>query len=123
MGGSLPAPVKTANEQTENEFADGFKKLETQCNTPALTVIHQPPINTKLDQVGSGDHVGSNAVREFLQRFQPVVCFTGHIHDSSGIDTIGNTTVVNPGPAKEGRYAVIKLENGAAKVELKRLGA
>jgi Icc-related predicted phosphoesterase len=33
------------------------------------------------------------------------VCFTGHIHEGVGIDTIGRCQVINPGPLREGRYA------------------
>ena len=119
MGGSLPAPVKTAREFSEEQFSERLQKLTAGCNAPAIAVIHQPPINTKLDTVSTGAHVGSSAVREFIEQTQPVFCFTGHIHESSGIDTIGSTTVVNPGPAKQGRYAVIDFEDGAATAVLK----
>jgi len=121
MGGSLPAPVKTPWEFSEEQFSARFSELTAECDTPDIAVIHQPPANTKLDMVASGAHVGSNAVRDFLRQYQPVVCLTGHIHESSGIDTIGGTTVVNPGPAQKGFYAEIDIHDGTATVKLRSI--
>ena len=35
---------------------------------------------------------------------------TGHIHESAGIDKIGDSTVINPGALMEGKYALAELE-------------
>ena len=43
--------------------------------------------------------VGSTAVRELIERYQPVLSLHGHIHESKGIAKIGRTTIVNPGSA------------------------
>ena len=80
---------------------------------PKVLICHQPPYGTKLDQVPSGEHVGSHAVREFIERVQPLVCFTGHIHEATGIDTIGKTQIINPGPVwQTGHYAFAEIEAG-----------
>jgi len=42
-------------------------------------------------------HVGSKAVTEAIEIYQPLMGLHGHIHESSGDDKIRNTTVVNPG--------------------------
>ena len=65
-------------------------------------VIHAPPFNTKLDIINSGIHVGSKAVREFIEKEQPYLALHGHIHESpqmsgSFIDKIGNTVCINVG--------------------------
>jgi Icc-related predicted phosphoesterase len=65
-------------------------------------VTHAPPLNTGLDVIFSGTHVGSAAIREFLEKKQPYLSLHGHIHESpqmSGIwkDVIGGTVAVNPG--------------------------
>jgi Icc-related predicted phosphoesterase len=43
--------------------------------------------------------VGSRAVRELVERHQPLLALHGHIHESKGITRIGKTTCVNPGSA------------------------
>lgn len=49
-------------------------------------VCHAPPRNTALDCIHSGVHVGSLAVRRFIERWSPggrmVAAFHGHIHES-----------------------------------------
>ncbi|HZP90770.1 MAG TPA: metallophosphoesterase, partial [Actinomycetota bacterium] len=40
---------------------------------------------------------GSSAVREAIERYQPVVGLHGHIHESGGRIRIGRTRCFNPG--------------------------
>jgi Icc-related predicted phosphoesterase len=68
----------------------------------AVLVTHSPPRDTRCDVTGSGQHVGSRAIRAFTERHQPAIVLSGHIHESPRVsesyrDTIGRTTVVNPG--------------------------
>ena len=72
-----------------------------------------------LDRIHSGAHVGSRAVRRFIERSGAMVCLTGHIHESNGIETIGETLVVNPGAGGHGRYAVIEIQGRSATAALK----
>jgi hypothetical protein len=70
-------------------------------------------MNTRLDMVPSGEHAGSIPVRSFIERFKPTLVISGHIHEARGIDSIGETTLINPGPAR-GNYAEITLNNKAS---------
>jgi Icc-related predicted phosphoesterase len=107
VGASLPAVVETPNEATEadlNSFlAEAVAGLDPA--VPKILVSHQPPARTLNDKTWTDLHVGSRAVREFIETLQPLICFTGHIHEAVGIDVIGNTRIVNPGPLSEGGYA------------------
>jgi hypothetical protein len=47
-----------------------------------------------------------------------VIC--GHIHEARGQAKIGNTVVVNCGPARDGNYAVAEVGDDV-RVELKRV--
>ena len=52
--------------------------------------------------IHSGQHVGSRAIRRFIEAHQPPLALAGHIHESprtsaSYRDAIGRTQVVNPG--------------------------
>ncbi len=72
-----------------------------------VLVAHTPPLNTACDRLTNGQHVGSTAVRAFIETHQPDLCLCGHIHESRGEDRIGRTQVVNPGTLSSGGYAVI----------------
>ncbi|MFQ5932395.1 MAG: hypothetical protein ACE5MM_08305 [Nitrospiraceae bacterium] len=82
-------------------------------------MTHQPPRETVTDRLRNGLHVGSESVRTFIKRMQPILCLTGHIHEGRGIDSIGRTTVVNPGPLWTGSYAYARVSRRAVEVEIR----
>ena len=62
--------------------------------------------------------VGSTAVRELIERYQPLLSLHGHVHESPGATRIGRTLCINPGSAYHtGRIAgcLIKLEGERAR--------
>lgn len=70
---------------------------------------HAPPHDTECDRVRSGEHVGSVVVRQVVEREQPDLVFCGHIHEARGIDFVGESRIVNPGPVSAGHYAVLDV--------------
>ncbi len=119
MGGSLPTPAPTPKVYREGEFGDRLTRFLEEKGSPDIVVIHQPPADSALDRIHSGSHVGSPAVRKFIERSGALLCLTGHIHESFGTETIGRTLVVNPGAGGHGRYAVIEIREKIATAELK----
>jgi len=115
LSGSLPCPGKTPNEYAEEEYEAILESLVVPAGNPLLMVSHQPPFGTLNDRVPSGQHVGSKAIRSCIEKLQPLICFTGHIHEGTGIDHIGKTTVVNPGPAVAGGYVKVEIVDGVIK--------
>ncbi len=111
LGGSLPCPGKTPMEYSEEEFGLFISTLmkKTIPESQTILISHQPPFNTINDKVGSGEHVGSKMIRKFIEWLQPLVVFTGHIHEGTGIDNIGKTPVINPGPFLNGAYAYARI--------------
>ncbi|MGD2035594.1 MAG: metallophosphoesterase [Bacteroidales bacterium] len=124
LGGSLPCPGYTPCEFTDNE-ADKWltgMKITRFSEKPVIFVSHQPPFNTTNDRLTKGDHVGSRSVRKFIELSTPVLCLTGHIHEGTGIDSIGNCKIVNPGPLLSGNYASIHIKpDRSAKINLKKI--
>lgn len=41
--------------------------------------------------------VGSTAVADVINKFQPMLTLHGHVHESRGVKKMGRTVVVNPG--------------------------
>jgi len=109
LGGSGKTPFHTPQERSESEIGSILqsynKKNDVHYN---VFVSHAPPANTKLDRTLLRSHVGSQAIREFIDKFQPDVVICGHIHEARGVDEIGSTIVINPGPFPK-HYAVIDL--------------
>jgi Icc-related predicted phosphoesterase len=111
IGASLMIFWETPNEISESDFTLFLGEAMTGLDpdTPIVLVCHQPPKHTRLDKTLSGLNLGSKAVRDFIEKIQPLICFTGHIHEAIGIDKIGNTPIVNPGPLWEGGYAYVEI--------------
>lgn len=111
VGWSTPTPFHTPSEVDEQTLASWLEELEPHCAgyQKLIFAVHTPPAETATDRLSSGAHVGSQAVRQFIERVQPQVCITGHIHESRGVDRIGRCTVINPGMLAHGGYARITL--------------
>jgi len=118
VGGSTPTPFPHANlfVMGEGEFEALLRGLSP---TPHVFVSHDPP-RGHLDRVGGVRPVGNLAVRRYIEERQPLLSVHGHIHEDRGVDLLGDTVLVNPGPLKEGYYAVAELDR-TVKVELKRV--
>lgn len=119
IGGSTPTPFSTPSEFTEAEYRLWLKEeWQNVKNYPVkILVSHNPPKDTVCDDIGGGVHVGSEAVRNFIQERQPDVCICGHIHEGKGTDRIGKTIIINPGTLDAGGYALILLKDGAVSVQ------
>jgi Icc-related predicted phosphoesterase len=120
LGGSNYTPFNTPYEFSEQELdsflASGFAHIGGAKNF--ILVSHAPPIQTLTDRLANGTHVGSKAVRTFIEEKQPLLCLTGHIHESRGQDYIGRTLILNPGMMKNGGYIEVIYENGALSAAL-----
>ncbi len=123
VGGGIVSPFNTFIEFTEDEYStllsEAIRGIED--TRKVILVAHNPPHNTRLDVVHSGIHVGSHSVRKFVEKTQPLLLITGHIHESRGIDRLGRTLMVNPGPLKWGYYALIDLYNEKIDIYLNKL--
>ena len=125
LGGSLPCPMPTLNEWSESEIADHLEAAHDGVNAsaPFVLVSHQPPFDTVVDLAGIGKHVGSAAVRHFIERHRPAVCFSGHIHEAQGTDRVAGALLINPGPFLDGHYAWAELEGREWRAEIRRAPA
>jgi hypothetical protein len=96
LGYSNPTPFNTPGEYTEQELAARLAPFSAL--QPLILICHAPPKSTKLDRVSEGQHFGSQAVRDFIDRHQPDYFYCGHIHEAAGQrDTIGQTQGWNVG--------------------------
>ncbi len=116
VGGSLPCGGATPNETGELAFQDTLENAVSGfTDTSRLVLVtHQPAYGTRLDNVASGRHAGSRAIRRFIEDYGPILAVSGHLHELPGTDTIGPTTLINPGPLRQGCYATIEIQGKTA---------
>ena len=100
-----------------NHFQDFCEMIPN--GRPWVLVTHEPAWGTKVDEPCSGYHAGNMAVREIVEQYQPIIAQSGHIHEAYGTDMLIKTRLINPGPFKNGRYAMIKLNTNIFSSEVK----
>lgn len=103
----LHTPYEIPDEELGRRAEEGL--AEVAGARVRIFCPHAPPYGTACDRLRSGEHVGSPALRAFIERAQPDVALCGHIHEARGMDQIGSTRVVNPGPATAGHYALVEV--------------
>ena len=130
LSNSNMTPWHCARDVEEEVLRQKLQELEGMLEAPerAVVVIHVPPYDSGLDVCPELDEelrivhrggqvlmkpVGSTAVREFIERVQPLLALHGHIHEAAGHTRIGRTLAINSGSEyAEGimRAAIINLE-------------
>jgi uncharacterized protein len=116
-GFSNPTPWQTPRETDEEHLEELLEKAITGVEdfTSAIFNMHVPPFDCTLDDcpkldwstdpptpivvagVPQSAPAGSTAVRKVVEKYQPLLLLTGHIHESRGLVKVGRTTVINPG--------------------------
>jgi len=107
------SPWSTPRECSEEELKAKLDKEFVRVNDHKNVIcnFHAPPFGTSLDiapklkdlkpvtRFGQPimTHVGSTAVRDALNNYQPSVSLHGHIHESCAFQRLGRTLSLNPG--------------------------
>lgn len=120
-GGSSLTPFNTpseiSDEDIEKYLTKGYRKVKDA--RWKIMICHTPPKDTATDVVRGGIHVGSSAVRDFMVKYKPDVCVSGHIHESRGKDKVGNTLVLNAGLFRDGWYIEIIVDKTGISATIK----
>jgi len=102
-GGGTRGPHSIDDEHLE-------RVLRGAAVSGGIMVSHMPP-------KGACDGgQGSEAVKKLVEEFSPKFVFCGHEHGGRGKCELGESVVVNPGPAKDSFFAVVDVEKGAVEL-------
>lgn len=111
LGGSDPSTFNMGIVFTEQDV----KSLSGD-----VWILHQPPY-MHLDLISAGRNVGNIWLAEQVKKRKPILVLSGHIHEARGFEE-GETTFVNPGPLRDGYYAIVELERKKIiRVELSKI--
>lgn len=139
-GYSNPTPWHSPRELSEDELEQRLDALAARVDDPSRAVFnfHVPPVGTTLDRAPRLDeslkpvvrggsvviaNVGSTAVRDVIERYQPALALHGHIHESRGTAKVGRTVCINPGSeyaegVLHGALAVLDRKKGLRNYQL-----
>ncbi len=117
VGFSNPTPWHTPREIPDEQLGAIIADMCARVTDFERCIFnfHVPPLDSTLDScpkldwstdpptpIVSGGQIvfagaGSQAVRDAIQKHQPMLGLHGHIHEAQGMVKIGRTTCVNPG--------------------------
>ena len=114
LGYANRTPFDSPRELTEEQIYERVSALADELGdmSRAIFNLHVPPYDTSLDTAPALDEnlavvmsgsapkmigVGSTAVRELIEKYQPMLSLHGHVHESPGAVNIGRTLSINPG--------------------------
>lgn len=115
-GWSNRTPWNTHREEDEGGLAKRYEAMYSKLRDPrnAIFNIHVPPFKSQLDEAPELDKdlrpvlagnsmkpVGSTALRQAIEKVQPLLGLHGHIHEGRGSSRIGKTLCINPGSMYE----------------------
>lgn len=114
-GGSHPTPFNTPSEFSEEVIERSLDRLFSEAAKKGaervVLLTHEPPVRTNGDKLPFG-HVGSEAIRRIIEKYQPVINLCGHIHEAKSVDHIGKTKVVNVGQSSKGHFVAVAIGSG-----------
>jgi hypothetical protein len=132
-GWSNITPWNTYREEDEDKLRARYEAMITQIKDVEKCVfnIHVPPYGLVLDDApeltedlrlkyagSSLVPVGSQAVREVIEEYKPLLGLFGHIHEGKGAIRLGRTLCINPGSIYEQgllQGALVKLAKNKIK--------
>jgi Icc-related predicted phosphoesterase len=98
LGGAGPTPFGFPYEWSEKEaeaiLEDCLSVWEGNLD---IFLSHSPPVNCTLDRTERGEHVGSAAVRKWIERVRPRLFVCGHIHEAWGVEEVEGVPCLNAG--------------------------
>jgi len=82
-------------------------------NKDFILLAHYPPYGV-MDKIlfkkspMNGKHIGWEPYNKIIKKYNPKLVLCGHMHEYQGKKNLGKSLIVNPGPAGEGKAAVIE---------------
>ena len=104
LGGGAKNFVNVGIAFTEREIYCILNKL---IEKESILVVHQPAYG-QFDCV-NGRHTGSQALQKIIDKYEPILVISGHIHEDYGFKSVNNTVFLNPGSLKDDKAALINF--------------
>jgi hypothetical protein len=132
-GWSNPTPWTTHREESEEALRQRLEAIIKKANDPSNSVfnLHAPPYGSGLDDAPeltsdmrpayagrSLVPVGSHAVMDLIDKYEPLLGLFGHIHEGKGTRKYKKTLCINPGSM----YEQGMLHGAVVEIKPKKVG-
>lgn len=115
------------NLESSRTIEADLAQLSRRIQRPFIFVSHCPPLDTPLDMLAGGAHVGSISIRRFIEKWSRrkllIASLHGHVHESPDVSNaistrINGTLSINPGQAHDLRYILLELSGDGEKCNI-----
>jgi Icc-related predicted phosphoesterase len=102
--------LKNSSNKIFQNLSQSYKMRNKKL--PTIFISHNIPYKTKLDVVknkksyANKKHLGSWIARKFCEKYQPLICVGGHMHEHFGKDKIRKTIVINAGFGRDANVLI-----------------
>jgi Icc-related predicted phosphoesterase len=132
-GWTNPTPWTTHREEPEEELRKRLEMVISMAKDPSRSILnfHAPPYGSGLDDAPeltsdmrpafagrSLVSVGSHAVMEMIDKYEPLLGLFGHIHEAKGTRKYKKTLCINPGSM----YEQGMLHGAVVEIKPKKVG-
>lgn len=132
-GWTNPTPWTTHREEPEEELRKRLEMVISMAKDPSRSILnfHAPPYGSGLDDAPeltsdmrpafagrSLVPVGSHAVMEMIDKYEPLLGLFGHIHEAKGTRKYKKTLCINPGSM----YEQGMLHGAVVEIKPKKVG-
>ncbi|MFH2040148.1 MAG: metallophosphoesterase [Chloroflexota bacterium] len=132
-GWTNPTPWTTHREESEEDLKKRLESVISLANDPSRSIFnfHAPPYGSGLDDAPeltsdmrpafagrSLIPVGSHAVMEMIDKYEPLLGLFGHIHEGKGTRKYKKTLCINPGSM----YEQGMLHGAVVEIKPKKVG-
>jgi Icc-related predicted phosphoesterase len=105
FGGGLPGGGGMPFE-VEDDILE--RSLRSVAVKDGIMITHCPAYGMN-DLTKNGRHLGSKGILRVANEFKPTLAVSGHVHEARGRIVSKDTVFVNPGSARNGSYASVRL--------------
>ncbi len=102
--------LKKCFKQTQNKLDKQYKRRNKK--NPTIFLTHNVPYNTRIDIIHAPgtdfhkQHYGSFIARWFCNKYKPMLCIGGHIHEYFRKIKLGKTIAINAGFGKDANILI-----------------
>ncbi len=101
----------TAREYDEEFIGENIRRILPGAD---VLIVHGPPYG--INDLSQSGHAGSRELLDAVQAYKPLLVLSGHIHECQGIVREDGITYINPGAARDGRFAFLEIDEAAHKI-------
>jgi len=127
FGHSFMGKVQSKAYRRSRKKLDKLFKKYSKENREGRVIFafHNMPYNCGLDKIRDpeadplvfGKHYGNKLTRRIIDKYRPMICVGGHMHENQGRCKIKDSVVINCGPAYEGKAAIIDFDEEKGRIK------